>query len=197
MRKIAIREVDLETGLEKHLAEKIKQLEQENQQLKQEIINLQNENQLLRDEIKNIGVRSVIDESGGKLEFVLKDKTVLELTSDGVLKPSSPNTLKVGNYDEYLNDVITANITITSSMNDKIDVEEVDEKELEKIIIPKPRKYKRIIGAQREEIGFITEELPEIIRYRNGYDLKALVAILAWKIMRIEEFLKKNPKMNI
>ncbi len=78
--------------------------------------------------------------------------------------------------------------------SDKIDVQKIDEAELEKIIIPKPKKYKRKIGDQREEIGFIAEELPELIRHRNGYDLKALVAILAWKITRIEELLGKNSR---
>ena len=41
------------------------------------------------------------------------------------------------------------------------------------------------------EIGFIAEELPEFLRRGGGYDLKALVAILAWKITKIEEALSE------
>ena len=37
------------------------------------------------------------------------------------------------------------------------------------------------------EIGFIAEELPEFLRRGDGYDLKALVAILTLKVSRLEE----------
>ena len=40
-------------------------------------------------------------------------------------------------------------------------------------------------------IGFMAEELPEFLRRGDGYDLKALVAILALKVSKLEEELSK------
>ena len=51
--------------------------------------------------------------------------------------------------------------------------------------------YERMEGRREVEIGFIAEELPEFLRRGGGYDLKALVAILAWKITKIEEALSE------
>ena len=85
-----------------------------------------------------------------------------QLTSDGVLKPVEPNVLRIGDNSSYLNDTVTANITIASSAKDKYHVEELDEKELEKIVLPRPRKYRRITGKCGDEIDFLAEEMDMI-----------------------------------
>jgi hypothetical protein len=41
---------------------------------------------------------------------------ITQLTSDGVLEPVEPNVLRIRDNNVYLNDVITANITITSAL---------------------------------------------------------------------------------
>ena len=45
--------------------------------------------------------------------------------------------------------------------------------------------------SSRVMIGFMAEELPEFLRRGDGYDLKALVAILALKVSKLEEELSK------
>jgi len=166
MRKIAIREVDLETGLEKHLAEKIKQLEQENQQL--------------NEKIKNLGITKT--ESG--LELSPVDTPSVQITVDNVVKPIEPNILKIGDVDSYIHDVVTANITIPSSIKGKKDIQKVD---FEKTSLPLPKKYKRTEGIEREEIFFLAEETPETFKVGDSIDLKAIVSYLAWKVAMLEQ----------
>jgi hypothetical protein len=43
-----------------------------------------------------------------------------------------------------------------------------------------------------EELGFVAEEMPEIVRRVGGYDLKAVVAILAYKVSRLENMLRQR-----
>ena len=57
--------------------------------------------------------------------------------------------------------------------------------------LPSPKIYERVEGRGGTEIGFIAEELPEFLRRGNGYDLKALIAILALKVSKLEEELSK------
>lgn len=60
---------------------------------------------------------------------------------------------------------------MASSDEDKEVIGEIDEL-FASIRLPKPKKYKRKIGKSEEEIGFIAEEMPEIMRRGSGYDLK-------------------------
>jgi hypothetical protein len=170
MRKIAIREVDSDTGLEKHLAEKIKQQEQENQQL--------------NEKIKNLGVAKT--ESG--LELSPADTPTIQITVDNVIKPVEPNILKIGDVDSYVHNVVTANITIPSSIKGKKDVQEIN---FEETSLPLPKKYKRVEGIEREEIFFIAEETPEIFKVGDSIDLKAIVSYLAWKVAMLEQEVEK------
>jgi len=117
------------------------------------------------------------------------EEPVAALTPEAVLKPVSPNTLKIGEPENYLNEVTTANITIPSLKKTKEETQEITDEELE-IQLPKPRKYQRKEGRKEEEIGFIAEELPPILRRDGGYDLKALVAVLAYKVARLEAALR-------
>ena len=134
----------------------------------------------------SLGVKKIADEEGGGVEFMPEDQPVARLTSDGFLKPVEPNTLVIGDQENYLNDVITANITIPSLSKFKENIRDPDPSLLE-IELPIPKMYERTDGRKETEIGFIAEELPEILRRGNGYDLKALVALLAWKIRRLEK----------
>ena len=216
-----MRRIDRELDLPAHIAQKIKEgfkqleeenagLRQENERLKQRISRLESENQNLKDQVSSLqaendslkqkiaaieggslGVRKVSDENGDRIELAPSDQFITQLTSDGVLKPIEPNVLKIGDQDAYLNDVVTANVTIPSLSRFKENIRDLDPKLLE-TELPTPKIYERVEGRKETEIGFIAEELPEILRRNGGYDLKALVAILAWKIKRIESLLFKR-----
>jgi len=184
------------------LKKRIKALEEENLRLRQEngwlrdqISSLQAENNWLKQKIAEIeggslGIRKVSDESGDRIELTPSQEFTAQLTSDGVLKPMEPNILRVGDDEDYLNDVVTANITIPSLSKFKEGVRDLDPSMLE-IRLPSPKIYERVDGRGGMEIGFIAEELPEFLRRGDGYDLKALVAILALKVSRLEEELSK------
>ncbi|GBC68394.1 hypothetical protein HRbin01_00075 [archaeon HR01] len=187
--------IDGETGLPETAAEKVKArislLERENSLLRGMISLLEEENQLLRDRINMIeGGGLGVRKAGDRIEFIPSDTATAQLTSDGYLKPVSPNTLAVGDPDNYLNDIITANITIASTAGDKEDVRDIPDDELE-VELPKPKRYIRKGGRREEEIGYVAEELPPILRRGKGYDLKTLVAVLAYKIGRLEKRVSK------
>ena len=216
-----MRRIDRELDLPSHIARKIKdrfkaledenaKLREENEALKQKVSDLESENQNLRDQISSLqaendslkqrlseiengslGIRKVSDENGDRIELAPSDQFITQLTSDGVLKPIEPNVLKIGDQDAYLNDVVTANVTIPSLSRFKENVRDLDPKLLN-VDLPTPKIYERIEGRKEAEIGFMAEELPEILRRNGGYDLKALVAILAWKIRRMEDLLFKR-----
>jgi len=180
MRRID-RELDLPPHVARWIKARFKVLEEDEEELKR---------RLLAIEGGGVGVRKAGDEDGGRLEFIPKDEAVAQLTSDGVLKPVEPNVLRIGDQENYLNDVITANVTIASSAGSKGMVRELDPSLLS-VKLPTPKIYERMEGRKEVEIGFIAEELPEFLRRGDGYDLKALVAILAWKITKIEETLSE------
>jgi len=215
-----MRRIDRELDLPAHVAKRIKKrfrqledenlkLKQENEQLKQRVSDLESENQNLKNQVSSLqaensslkqkindieggslGVRKVSDEAGDRIELAPSDQFITQLTSDGVLKPIEPNVLKVGDDEDYLNDVVTANITILSMNKFSRDVRDLDPSMLE-IKLPSPKIYERVEGRGGTEIGFMAEELPEFLRRGDGYDLKALVAILALKVSKLEEELSK------
>jgi len=202
-----MRRIDRELDLPSHVAKKIKErfkaleeenlkLREENEALKQRLSDLESENKSLKQKIAEIedgslGIRKVSDENGDRIELAPSNQFITQLTSDGVLKPIKPNILKIGDDENYLNDVITANVTIASLSKFKENIRELDPSMLE-IELPTPKIYERAEGRKEAEIGFIAEEMPEILRRNGGYDLKALIAILAWKIKRIESLLFKR-----
>jgi hypothetical protein len=182
--------IDGETGLPVEVAERIKQrlkaLEDENMRLREE-------NEILKRRIDEIeagalGIRKVSDESGERIELAPGGEFTTQLTGDGVLKPIQPNVLKVGDDEAYLNDVITANITVASSIKDKKDMADVD---FSGVALPAPKKYRRVKGREREEIFFLAEEMPDILRVGDGIDLKALIAFMAWKLNQLEREVAK------
>lgn len=173
------------------LKQRISELEEENQKLKEQVSSLQEENDSLKQRVTEIeegslGVKKITGEDGGRVEFMPEDQPIARLTSDGFLKPVEPNTLVIGDQENYLNDVVTANITVASLSGSKENIRELDPSLLD-LELPNPKIYERVEGKRETEIGFITEELPPILRRGNGYDLKALVALLAWKVRRLEE----------
>ena len=87
--------------------------------------------------------------------------------------------------------MVTANVTITSLSEFKENVQELDP-ELLDVKLPTPKMYERKQGRKGVEIGFIAEELPEFLRRGSGYDLKALVALLAWKVTKLEDAMRKQ-----
>ena len=89
--------------------------------------------------------------------------------------------------------MITANITIASLSRFKRNIRELDSSMLE-IELPAPKMYERTEGRRRVEIGFIAEEMPDFLRRGNGYDLKALIALLTWKVKHLEQAIKKMAK---
>ena len=164
------------------LKRRIEKLGEENEALKQKIAEIEG---------GSLGIRKVSDENGDRIELAPSQEFVAQLTSDGVLKPVEPNILRVGDDENYLNDVVTANITIPSLSKFKEGVRDLDPSMLE-IRLPSPKIYERVEGRGGVEIGFIAEELPEFLRRGSGYDLKALVAFLAWKSQKDLENLKES-----
>ena len=164
--------------------------------MKDQVSSLQAENDSLKQKIAEVeggslGIRKVSDANGDRIELAPSQEFITQLTAEGVLKPIEPNVLKIGDQDAYLNDVITANITVASLSKSKENIRELDPKLLN-IKLPTPKMYERIEGRKETEIGFIAEELPEFLRRGSGYDLKALVAFLAWKTQKDLENLKES-----
>ena len=189
------REFDLPSHVANRIKEKFKVLEDEDRELRDQISMLQAEDELLEERISKIedgglGVKRTSDEDGDRIEFAPSDESIAQLTSDGVFKPIEPNVLKIGDDEIYLNDVVTANVTIASMSNSKENIRELDPS-MSDIRLPSPKIYERVEGRGGTEIGFIAEELPEFLRRENGYDLKALIAILALKVSKLEEELSK------
>jgi hypothetical protein len=73
---------------------------------------------------------------------------------------------------------------------DVVEVRDVSDSELD-VELPRPKKYKRDENSP-EELGFVAEEMPESVRRVGGYDLKAVVAILAYKVSRLEKMLRQR-----
>jgi len=195
MMKRIDREFDLPSHVANRIKERFKALEDGDRELRDQISILQAEDESLKERVSNIedgglGVKKISDEDGDRIEFAPSDEFVAELTSDGVFKPIEPNVLKIGDDEAYLNDVVTANVTITSASSSKENIRELDPSMLD-IKLPSPKIYQRVEGRGGTEIGFIAEELPEFLRRGNGYDLKALIAILALKVSKLEEELSK------
>ncbi|MEM0349374.1 MAG: tail fiber domain-containing protein [Candidatus Caldarchaeum sp.] len=160
---------DKETGLPPTMVKMLKSLEAENQLLR-------DENTLLKERVQLL-------------------ETVVQKTVDGALvanvkitpsriEAQQPYTLTIGSTDNPAADIIIANITISSKSSDKTDVSEVDEQVLAALQLPKPKRYRR---AGRWEIGFLAEEMPDILKTsEGGLDFKALVTYLAVKLMFLE-----------
>jgi hypothetical protein len=169
--------IDGETGLPAEAAEKVKRRFQE---YEAEIQRLKDENNVLRERIS-------------EFESVIRKTDTGVVISDVVIEPTrisatAPNMLAIGSPENYVADVITGNITIVSSRELKEEVRDVSDSELD-VELPRPKKYRRDINSP-EELGFVAEEMPESVRRLGGYDLKAIVAILAYKVSKLENALK-------
>lgn len=133
-----------------------------------------------------LGVRRTVDESGARIGLAPAGEPIAELTSDGVLRPIEPNVLRIGTSESYVHEVVTANVTIPSRMDDKENVREVSEDEARQAPLPRVIRYRRKIGRQREEMGFELETAPDVIKAEGGIDLKALVALLVLRVQALE-----------
>lgn len=102
----------------------------------------------------------------------------------------SKTATSVGTPDQPVSQVVTADLTIVSRVEKKKDIREARDDELD-LPLPRPKAY-RIEGVEGELIGFIESELPEALRKPGGYSLNALVAILAYKVTKLEERLAKT-----
>ncbi|MEM1937967.1 MAG: hypothetical protein QXX49_07405 [Candidatus Caldarchaeum sp.] len=98
------------------------------------------------------------------------------------VKPLSPASL--GTSSNYFNDVVSSNITIPSKTSGKTNIVEADVSQLAAAPLPTPKHYTR---QGRRELWFLAEEMPAEVRTSQGdIDLKALIAVLAAKVMRLE-----------
>jgi hypothetical protein len=171
--------IDGETGLPAEAAEKVKRRFQE---YEAEIQRLKDENTMLRARVS-------------ELESVVRKTDTGVVISDVVIEPTrisatAPNQLVIGSPENYVADVFTGNVTIASSQETKTSVRDVSDAELD-VELPRPKKYRRDENSP-EELGFVAEEMPESVRRVGGYDLKAVVAILTYKISRLEKMLKQR-----
>jgi hypothetical protein len=171
--------IDGETGLPAEAAEKVKRRFQE---YEAEIQRLKDENSVLRARVS-------------ELEAVVRKTETGAVVADVVIEPTrisatAPNRLVIGSPENYVADVIAGNITIASSRGLKKEVRDVSDSELD-VELPRPKKYRRDADSP-EELGFVAEEMPESVRRVGGYDLKAVVAILAYKVSRLEKMLRQR-----
>jgi hypothetical protein len=171
--------IDNETSLPLEAAEKVKRRFQE---YEAEIQRLKDENNVLRARVS-------------ELEAVVRKTETGVVVADVVIEPTrisatAPNRLVIGSPENYVADVIAGNITIASSRGLKKEVRDISDAELD-VELPRPKKYRRDENSP-EELGFVAEEMPESVRRVGGYDLKAVVAILAHKVSRLEKMLKER-----
>jgi len=149
--------IDGETGLPAESAEKVKKHLEE-----------------LKKQFQELGIRR----TGNGVVIA----SLIEISADGV-KPVNPASL--GTSENYFTDIVSANITIPSQQRDKTTVEEVPTETLASIQLPTAKRYVR---RGRTELGFIAEEMPAEVKTSQGdIDLKALIAVLAAKITRVEK----------
>lgn len=125
-------------------------------------------------------MRIVDRETGLPLEAA-KRLRQLEMKTEPIRIDEDSKT-SIGSPEQPVAQVIASEITITSLRELKTGIHELTESELD-IQLPAPKSYK-IDG--REKIGFIEDELPEKIRRPGGYSLDELVAILAYKVSKLE-----------
>jgi hypothetical protein len=171
--------IDNETGLPFEVAEKVKRRFQE---YEAEIQRLTDENNVLRARVS-------------ELEAVVRKTETGVVVADVVIEPTqisatAPNKLIIGSPENYVADVFTGNVTIASSLETKTSVRDISDAELD-VELPRPKKYRRDENSP-EELGFVAEEMPESVRRVGGYDLKAVVAILAYKVSRLEKMLRQR-----
>jgi hypothetical protein len=132
------------------------------------------------------GVRRVADENGSRVRIAPAEEPVAEITAEGELKPVEPNVLRIGTPENYVHEVVTANVTIPSQPDDKEDVRPVPESEALSADLPAVIRYRRKSGRSREEVGFDLDSAPDLVRIEGGIDLKALVALLVLRIRMLE-----------
>jgi hypothetical protein len=130
-----------------------------------------------------------------ELEAVVRKTETGVVVADVVIEPTqisatAPNKLIIGSPENYVADVFTGNVTIASSLETKTSVRDISDAELD-VELPRPKKYRRDENSP-EELGFVAEEMPESVRRVGGYDLKAVVAILAYKVSRLEKMLRQR-----
>jgi hypothetical protein len=171
--------IDNETSLPLEAAEKVKRRFQE---YEAEIQRLKDENNVLRARVS-------------ELEAVVRKTETGVVVADVVIEPTqisatAPNKLIIGSPENYVADVFTGNVTIASSLETKTSVRDISDAELD-VELPRPKKYRRDENSP-EELGFVAEEMPESVRRLGGYDLKAVVAILAYKVSRLENILRQR-----
>lgn len=149
---------------------------------------LENLAEFIRD--GGLGVRRVVD---GIVEIIPEDTPVLRVTSNA-LTPIHPNTYRIGSWENYLSDVIAANLTVSSLSMFKKYIRPAEPRDWD-IELPEPKRYVRVWSdaegvKEQEEIGLLAEDMPEHLRNPGGYSVNILLTILTGKIRKIESLLK-------
>ena len=140
-----------------------------------------------------LGVKRTVSGLEPAVEIVPADIPILRITSS-TLTPLQPNSYMIGSWENYLSDVVSANLTISSLKDFKKNVRPARPEDWD-IELPEPKRYVRVWRdregvKEREEIGLIAEEMPIHLRSPGGYSVNILLAILTGKIRKIESALK-------
>ncbi|MEM0382409.1 MAG: hypothetical protein QW580_07125 [Nitrososphaerota archaeon] len=112
----------------------------------------------------------------------------------GIIQPSDSG-VNVGTPENPAANVVAENVTVVSAEERKISIREPGEEELD-LPLPRPKAY-MFKGRGEEFIGFIVNELPPRLQRPGGYSLNELVAVLAYKVAKLERRLaelEKKPK---
>jgi hypothetical protein len=132
------------------------------------------------------GVRRVADENGSRVQIAPAEGPVAEITAEGELRPVEPNVLRIGTPENYVHEVVAANVTIPSRPEDKEGVRRITEEEAKDVNLPAVIRYRRKSGRPREEVGFDLDSAPDLVKAEGGIDLKALVALLVLRVRALE-----------
>jgi hypothetical protein len=132
------------------------------------------------------GVRRVADENGSRVQIAPAEGPVAEITAEGELRPVEPNVLRIGTPENYVHEVVAANVTIPSRPEDKEGVRRITEEEAKDVNLPAVIRYRRKSGRPREEVGFDLDSAPDLVKVEGGIDLKALVALLVLRVRALE-----------
>ncbi|MEN3047293.1 MAG: hypothetical protein ABDH63_00725 [Candidatus Caldarchaeales archaeon] len=130
-------------------------------------------------------MREIDTESGLPVDVARKLKE-LEARAR-VVKLDAEGRVVIGDAHDFPIEVVTAELTVVSKREVKENVRPVDEKALE-VQLPEPKRYE--IGG-KTVIGFLEDELPEVVRTGGGYSLTALMAILIHKVNRLERIVRQ------
>jgi hypothetical protein len=137
-------------------------------------------------------IKSLIGVSveGDRIVFSINGIRIAELTADAILGAVAPNTLSLGDHENYLHSITVANVIIPSRPETKKNIRSLSADDAPPL--PDVIEYERAEGKGGREVGFDSETAPDLVKTpEGGIDLKAVLALLALHLVRLERRLEQ------